>query len=183
MNMRTAAALGAAAMVVGQPIVAQPNTDDYEHALGLRSAWSGLTENIAEPAQWIDGTHHFVYRKTVPGGFQFVVMDAETRQKQPAFDHERLATALGTATGQVTGQVAVQILQFCEQPRKAGEIQTLVGVKHRQTFRENYLNAIIGKGWLGRTIPDKPQSRLQRYQITAEGKKWLQSVTIRTPTA
>src|ERR1035438_4606792 len=22
----------------------------------------------------------------------------------------------------------------------------------------------IGKGWLGRTIPDKPQSRLQRYQ-------------------
>jgi ATP-dependent DNA helicase RecG len=81
------------------------------------------------------------------------------------------------ATGQVTGQVAVQILQFCEQPRKAGEIQSLVGVKHRQTFRENYLNALIGKGWLGRTIPDKPQSRLQSYQTTDEGKKWLQGAT------
>src|SRR5271154_5149261 len=33
-------------------------------------------------------------------------------------------------TGQVTGQVAVQVLRFCEQPRKAGEIQALVGVKH-----------------------------------------------------
>ena len=87
------------------------------------------------------------------------------------------------ATGQVTGQVAVQILQFCEQPRKAGEIQSLVGVKHRQTFRENYLNALIGKGWLGRTIPDKPQSRLQRYQTTDEGKKWLQGATNRTPAA
>ena len=79
------------------------------------------------------------------------------------------------ATGQVTGQVAVKVLQFCEQPRKAGEIQILVGVKHRQTFRENYLNALINKGWLGRTIPDKPNSRLQRYQTTEEGKKWVQS--------
>jgi ATP-dependent DNA helicase RecG len=87
------------------------------------------------------------------------------------------------ATGQVTGQVAVQILRFCEQPHKAGEIQSLVGVKHRQTFRENYLNALIGKGWLGRTIPDKPKSRLQRYQITDEGKKWLLGATNRNPTS
>ena len=101
MNKRTAAALGAAAMLIGQPLPAQPNVDDYAHALGLRSAWSALTENIAEPAQWIEGTHRFVYRKTVPGGFQFVVMDAETKQKQPAFDHDRLATALATATGKV----------------------------------------------------------------------------------
>ena len=81
------------------------------------------------------------------------------------------------ATGQVTGQVAVKVLRFCEQPRKAGEIQALVGVKHRQTFRENYLNALIAKGWLERTIPDKPNSRLQRYQITEEGKKWAQGIT------
>jgi len=59
MKIRTAAALGAAAIVAGQPIVAQPNVDDYEHAIGLRSSWSGLTENIAEPAQWIEGTHRF----------------------------------------------------------------------------------------------------------------------------
>ncbi len=102
MNIRTAAALGAAAMVVGQSIVAQPNVDDYQHAISLRGSWSGLTENIAEPAQWIEGTHRFVYRRTVPGGFQFVVMDADTKQKQPAFDHDRLATALGIATGIVS---------------------------------------------------------------------------------
>ncbi|HXD00241.1 MAG TPA: AAA family ATPase, partial [Verrucomicrobiae bacterium] len=64
-----------------------------------------------------------------------------------------------------------------------GEIQSLTGVKHRQTFRENYLNALISKGWLGRTIPDKPQSRLQRYQITDEGKKWLLGATNRNSTS
>lgn len=68
--------------------------------------------------------------------------------------------ATGEVTGQVTGQVAVRVLQFCEQPRKAGEIQQLLGVKHRQTFRENYPNVFLDKGWLARTIPDKPQSRL-----------------------
>ncbi|HEY6622030.1 MAG TPA: DPP IV N-terminal domain-containing protein [Steroidobacteraceae bacterium] len=101
MNMKTAAALGLAALVVGQPLAAQPSVNDYEHAIRLRDSWSGLTENIAEPAQWIDGTHRFVYRKTVPGGFQFVVMDAESQQKLPAFDHDRLAAAFGTATGKV----------------------------------------------------------------------------------
>jgi len=66
--------------------------------------------------------------------------------------------------------------------REAGEIQSLAGAKHRQTFRENYLNALIGKSWLGRTIPAKPQSRLQRYQTTDAGKKWLQGATNRNLT-
>jgi hypothetical protein len=35
----------------------------------------------------------------------------------------------------------------------------------------------MGKDWPGRTIPDKPQSRLQRYQTTEEGKKWLMGAT------
>jgi len=99
----------------------------------------------------------------------------------PAFikeAQERKSRASGQVTGQVagqvTGQVAIQVLRFCEHPRKASEIQSLVGVKHRQTFRENYLNALLAKGWLERLIADKPRSRLQRYRTTGEGKKWAQ---------
>ena len=44
-------------------------------------------------------THRFWYRKTVKGDEQFVVVDADTRQKQPAFDHEKIARALSKATG------------------------------------------------------------------------------------
>ena len=36
----------------------------------------------------------------MPGGSEFVVVDAATKQKQPAFDHARLASALSVATGQ-----------------------------------------------------------------------------------
>lgn len=93
----------------------------------------------------------------------------------PQFIKEAEERKRQTAAGQVTGPVAAQVLQYCEQPHKAGEIQNLLGVRHRQTSRENYLNVFLGKGWLARTIPDKPQSRLQGYQTTQEGKIWLQS--------
>lgn len=88
-------------LLVPPAVVAQPTVQDYERALGLRDAWSGLTENIAEPAQFIEGTHTFIYRKTVPGGFSFVKMDAATQTKAPAFDHDRLASALTQVTGKL----------------------------------------------------------------------------------
>ena len=73
---------------------------DYTRALGLRDAWTYLTENLAEPATWVENTNRFYYRKTVPGGFQFVMVDAATLQKTPAFDHDRLAASLSKATGE-----------------------------------------------------------------------------------
>lgn len=88
------------APLAGAPLAwAGPEVADYEKAIGLRDAWSGLTRDIAEPAQWIEGTQTFVYRKSVAGGFQFVRMDAATGQKQLAFDHDRLAAAFNAAAG------------------------------------------------------------------------------------
>jgi predicted HTH transcriptional regulator len=65
------------------------------------------------------------------GGYIFIgVAENQGQLIKEAKERKRLAT------GQVTGQVVAQILQFCEQPRKAGEIHALVSVKHRQTFRK-----------------------------------------------
>lgn len=94
----------AATMLLAQPVwvlpaLAAPEVADYEKAIGLRDAWSGLTRDIAEPAQWIEGTQTFVYRKSVEGGFQFILMDATTGQKRVAFDHDRLAAAFNAAVG------------------------------------------------------------------------------------
>jgi dipeptidyl aminopeptidase/acylaminoacyl peptidase len=79
---------------------APPTLADYDRALGLRDRWTHLTENLPEPATWIENTGRFHYRKTVKGGFQFVVVDAATLGKQPAFDHARLAAGLSKATGE-----------------------------------------------------------------------------------
>ena len=68
--------------------------------MGLRERWMYLTEGIADPATWVDGTSRFYYRKTVKGGFQFVMVDAQTGQRTPAFDQEKLAAGLSAAVGQ-----------------------------------------------------------------------------------
>ena len=78
---------------------AQGTPADYARAQQLRATYEGLAVDIAGPATWIGNTHRFWYRKTVRGAEQFVVVDADTQQRQPAFDHEKIAASLSKAAG------------------------------------------------------------------------------------
>ncbi len=78
---------------------AQGTAADYERANRLRFRFHGLAVNIPEQANWIGKTNRFWYRKSVKGGSEFVLVDAETAAKKPAFDHEKLAASLSTAAG------------------------------------------------------------------------------------
>ena len=53
------------------------------------------------------------------------------------------------------------------------EIQKKLGIKHRPTFRKNYLYPAISFGLITPTIPDRPNSRLQKYRLTEKGKNLL----------
>jgi dipeptidyl aminopeptidase/acylaminoacyl peptidase len=76
---------------------AQVTQADYERAAGLREKLQGLVAGAPDRADWIDKTSRFWYRKSVKGGYEFVLVDAETLAKKPAFDHEKLAAALAKA--------------------------------------------------------------------------------------
>jgi dipeptidyl aminopeptidase/acylaminoacyl peptidase len=80
-------------------VYAQVTQADYERAASLRTRFQGLAVNIVERPTWIEKTSRFWYRKSVTGGNEFVLVDAETLTKKPAFDHEKLAASLSTATG------------------------------------------------------------------------------------
>jgi hypothetical protein len=80
------------------------------------------------------------------------------------------------ATPQVTPQVETALLFFCIGPRSAQEILKKLRLKDRKSFFAVYLRPMLGAGFLERTIPEKPQSRLQRYRTTAAGKARLPSV-------
>jgi dipeptidyl aminopeptidase/acylaminoacyl peptidase len=73
---------------------------DYERARDMRAQTQGLLYDNPERPVWIEKSHRFWYRKTVKGGNQFMVVDADTLVKQAAFDHERLAASLSSASGQ-----------------------------------------------------------------------------------
>ncbi len=88
-----------------------------------------------------------------------------------------LAAVLSMATPQVTPQVTGQVVSVLEvvavedKPRVA--LQEAAALKDREHFREAYLEPLVNAGWLARTIPDKPTSRLQKYRLTEKGRAWL----------
>lgn len=79
---------------------AQGTPADYTRALLMRNRFQALAANVPERANWIEKTTRFWYRKSVKGGNEFVLVDAETLAKKPAFDHERLAVSLSAASGE-----------------------------------------------------------------------------------
>jgi ATP-dependent DNA helicase RecG len=72
-------------------------------------------------------------------------------------------------TVQVTPQVAAVLRAALDAPRSRQELQNAAGMRNREHFRKAYLEPLLASGWLERTIPDKPTSRLQRYRTTEAG--------------
>ena len=80
-----------------------------------------------------------------------------------------IATQKGTweTSPQVTPQVAPvteeKILEFCSMPRSRAELLEYLKLSDRKNLRTKYLNPLLASGKLKMTIPDKPNSRLQKY--------------------
>src|SRR5580700_7130764 len=67
------------------------------------STGDGLIFKMRIAPHWFDGDNRFWYRNDLAGGArEFILVDAEHGTRAPAFDHQRLATALSKAAG---GQV------------------------------------------------------------------------------
>ncbi len=66
-------------------------------------------------------------------------------------------------TPQVTPQVK-QLLEVLEGEMLREEIQAMLGLKDRKSFRERYLKPALEAGLIEMTIPDKPTSKVQRYR-------------------
>ena len=71
----------------------------------------------------------------------------------------------------VSDTVILQIFDYCEKPRSTNEIMALLGLKHKTHFINTFLNPLLKSEYLERTIPAKPQSRLQKYKITERGRQ------------
>ena len=85
------------AVGTARAVSAQGTAADYARSDGLRARVEGKIIDAADAPSWVSGTDKLVYRKSVSGGYAFVLVDAAMQQKAPAFDHDRLAAAFNTA--------------------------------------------------------------------------------------
>lgn len=79
---------------------------------------------------------------------------------------------------EVTTEVATEVARLLkamngEMPRAS--LQDAMGLKNAEHFRKAYLLPALAAGLVEMTLPDKPNSRSQRYRLTAKGRQWLAS--------
>jgi hypothetical protein len=57
--------------------------------------------------------------------------------------------------------------------KSSSELRNILNIKHRPTFRDNYLHPALDAEFIEMTIPEKPTSRLQKYRLTLKGRNFL----------
>ncbi|MBK5209779.1 MAG: putative DNA binding domain-containing protein [Flavobacteriaceae bacterium] len=77
--------------------------------------------------------------------------------------------AAKTITPQVTPQV-MELVKVLKDEMSRQEIQDKIGLSDRKNFMENYLNRALEFGVIEMILPDKPNSRLQKYKLTLMGE-------------
>ncbi|MFA5180352.1 MAG: RNA-binding domain-containing protein [Syntrophales bacterium] len=121
-----------------------------------------------------DDRLYFVSRFPIhPGAKQRII-------KEDRAETEKTGTKSGPSRDQVGTKSEPnkddirQILSRCNTPQGVTDLMAVLTWTNRTKFRNKYLNFLIGEGLLEMTIPDKPQSSLQKYRVTEKGKVWLE---------
>ena len=78
-----------------------------------------------------------------------------------------------TSSEQVTEQVKALIRAIDNHEYSRTEIMEIIGVKHRPSFSDNYIQPALEMNLIELTIPDKPNSSRQKYRLTQKGKNAL----------
>jgi ATP-dependent DNA helicase RecG len=106
---------------------------------------------------------------------------SENKNRLPEFIHELTTTICKVwcrpeEAPQVTGQVSEEVTRLLlvvkgEMSRK--QMQDSLKLKGRDNFENLYLRPALQAGVIEMTIPEKPNSRLQKYRLTEKGKKQI----------
>jgi len=65
----------------------------------------------------------------------------------------------------VSDPVKKLLIALANGPLSTAECMEKLGLSHRANFRKNYLIPALAAGRIERTIPEKPNSRLQKYRV------------------
>ena len=109
----------------------------------------------------------FMCRLPVHPGAKQVKVTA--KDKTPA----EVTAEVGTKSGPSRDQV--EIMRKCLYDSAISELMALAGRTNRTKFRDQVLNPLLSANIISMTIPDKPNSRLQKYRLTDKGRAWLAS--------
>ncbi len=98
---------------------------------------------------------------------RYMVVNAPKELVTEQAQHNRASTEQPTV--QVTEQVLALLLALSNEQLSLKGLMEKVGLKHRPTFIENYINPAVETGIPKILYPDKPNHPRQKYLLTAKG--------------
>ncbi len=120
-----------------------------------------------------DDRTYFVARFPIhPGALQRITKEDSVETEEPGTKSAPSWHQVGTKLGLEPAEI-LKVLNLCKDTPKLKDIMEAFSWSDRTKFRKKYLNPLIGEGLIEMTIPDKPQSSLQRYRLTEKGNQWL----------
>ena len=94
----------------------------------------------------------------------------------------RMAQATAPVIPEVSDPVSDPVVQLLRAllggPLPTSALLADLSLKHRHSFRTRYLRPALEEGWIEPTLPDKLNSRLQCYRLTAVGRAKAQGLLL-----
>jgi predicted HTH transcriptional regulator len=70
-------------------------------------------------------------------------------------------------------QIKKLLLALKDGEKSPADLRSILNIKHRPTFRSNYLHPALDAELIEMTMPKKPSSPNQKYRLTARGEEFL----------
>lgn len=145
------------------------------HRTGAIEVWGRGTNRVIEACRaWGIDAPTF----QVEMGVTTVIFHAEIRPGREAeaggTKSSQGTDLVGDSVADSVGDPVDRLLGALERgPLATAQLQKALGLKHRPTFKENYLKPALAERLIEMTVPDKPSSRLQKYRLTDTGRARL----------
>jgi len=135
----------------------------------ILSRWNPLFADI--PVESLVHAHQTAY---------YAALQATTDRADDApfveFMLDRILEAIALSAPQVAPRITPQVgrlLSVLQGEMSREALQQALGLHDRKSFRERYLKPALAAGLIAMSVPDKPNSRVQRYRLTDTGRAVL----------
>ncbi len=119
-----------------------------------------VMEDNGSPPPVIETDEQCTYFLTVlPFNYQFTFQESKISDQDSDQDSDQI----------------VRLLKYALKAKSREELLSHLGLKNHFDNYKRHIEPIIDRNWLGMTIPDKPNSRNQRYITTATGRSILEN--------
>ena len=136
-----------------------------EAALPYRGMGSGIRRTLGEWPQ--------IELISEVSGNQFTALVRRPKSQWDEATNQVTEQVEAPVTGQVTGQVTALLGVMGQGTWSRKALMEKLNLKGRDNFEKLYLAPALQASLIERTLPDKPNSRLQQYRLTVKDRSLL----------